>query len=75
MGAPAATELLAACGKLANEVVQFLVVRVPAGFGPQYCDGGVGRGVPIGVEAPRVRVEKGVAGEVRGARQVAIVDV
>ena len=46
-----------------------LVVRVAAGLGAQDGDAGVGGGVPVGVEAVRVVVEEGVAGEVGRRRR------
>jgi hypothetical protein len=55
----------AAGGQFPDEVVQGLVVRVAARFGVQDGDAGVGGAVPVGVEAARVVVEEGVAGEVR----------
>lgn len=51
VGAPAGAEFVAAGGELADEVVQVLVMRVAAGFGPQDGDGDVGGLVPVGVEA------------------------
>ena len=50
LGGPANTELLAPGGKLADEVGEVAVVGIPAGFGPEAADGGVGDAVPVPVE-------------------------
>jgi hypothetical protein len=48
VGAPAAPELIAAGGQLADQVVEAFVVRVLAGSGAQVGDGDVGGEVPVG---------------------------
>jgi hypothetical protein len=48
VGTPAASEVVAARGQLADQVVEVFVVGVAAGFGTQYRDAGVGGAVPIG---------------------------
>jgi hypothetical protein len=74
VGAPALPEVRAAGGQLADQVMERLVVRIAAGFGPQDGDGDVGGGVPVRVEPVGVVVEEGVAGEVGLPAGVTVVE-
>jgi hypothetical protein len=70
--APAAAEVVAAGGQLADQVVQALVVRVDAGGGAQVGHGHVGDQVPVGEEAAGGAVEEGEAADVRGVGRVGV---
>ena len=70
VGGPAAPEVLAPGGKLADQLDELLVVRVAAGFGPEHGGDVVGGAVPVGEELPCGRVEVDEAGVVRGPARV-----
>ena len=72
VGAPAAAELVATGGELADQVVEALVVRVLPGRGTQVGHGHVGGQVPVGVEPVGGAVEEGEPGEVRCAVGVVV---
>jgi hypothetical protein len=48
--APFRPELLASGGKFTDEVLEVLVVRIAAGFGPKDRDDRVGSGIPVGIK-------------------------
>src|SRR5207247_519763 len=61
---PAGAELLAASGKLADQVSQVSIVRVSSRLGAHDGDGGVRGSVPVGVEIVRAGVEEVETGDV-----------
>jgi hypothetical protein len=65
VGAPAASELLAAGGQFADQVMERFVVRVLSSRGAQVGDGDVGGKVPIGVEPVRRTIEEREPGKLR----------
>ena len=72
VGTPAAAELVAAGGQLADQVVEALVVRVLPGRGAEVGDRGVRGKLPVGVKPVRGAVKEGEPGEVRGAIRVVV---
>ena len=64
VGGPAAAEVVAAGGELADEVGEVLVVGVPSGFGAQHGHAVVGDLVVVDEEVRGGRVEEGEAGAV-----------
>ena len=67
VGGPPQTEVVRACGELADEPGQGLVVRVPAGLGAEGGDDAAGALLPRGVEDAGRRVEEGEEGVVAAA--------
>src|SRR5207237_2398551 len=64
VGGPAHSELVATHGELTDEVRQFAVIGISAGFGAERPDRGVGDAVPVDVEAPGPRVQEDEPGQV-----------
>jgi hypothetical protein len=74
VGAPAASELVAAGGQFADQVVELLVVRVLPSGGAEVGDRDIGEEVPVGVEAVGGAVKEGEPGKI-GRGVMTVVDV